>query len=379
VRVAINALTASVTSGPTFFDNILPELDRLGPSHEFRVFASERQTRLLESLTRRFEAHPVRGLARGAAGRLLWEQTVLPLSLRRWGAEILYASGNLVSLGAGCRTVVTVTNANPFSFLPRTGGAGERLKLALLRAAGGLAARRADRVVFLTETSRALIGPRLGLRPEKTAVMPYGYTPFSGAAGASAPWGDYILTVGVLFDYKNLDTLMRGFDRLAAQHGYGGSLVIVGPTGSASCLARLRALRDVLPHGGRIVFAGALRPEELAAAYRNARVFAFPSLEETFGLPLLEAMGCGVPVAASDGTLSKGSPPAFTPAPEICGDAAEYFDPRDAGAVCDVLRRLVFDDERRQRMALRGRERARQFTWEDSARRLLAVFESLSR
>lgn len=373
MRIVINALTRSTTSIPTFFRNILPELDRATSDHTFAVVASADDSRLLEAIPPSFEIIPVRALFYGM-DRILWEQLVLPGILRRWAADILYASGNLVTVAANCRTVTTITNAAPFTRLAAGPGAAERLRHALLRGAAAIATQRAHRVIFLTENSRSILGPRLGLSPDRTGVMPYGVAPTTPGTAVPPPCADYVLTVGVLFEYKNLDRLMQAFDRIA--HRYAGHLVIAGPCGSPLYYKRLARRKASLAHGKRILFTDRLGPERLASAYRHARAFVFPSLVETFGLPLLEAMNWGLPIAASDAMASPEGSLAFTPARELCQDAALYFNPFDLEQMVEAIERVVFDDSVRRLQKRYGPERARHYGWDAAAAALLRILES---
>ena len=136
------------------------------------------------------------------------------------------------------------------------------------------------------------------------------------------------------------------------------------------------ALRDKLSCRDRIHFVGKIPPPRLFAAYRAADVFVFPSLVETFGLSLVEAMASGVPVVASDWRLSPGGEAnQFNVGPEICVDAAEYFNPLDRHSLVDAMERVVANPQRQEELIHRGRVRVQDFSWEKSARELLHILE----
>jgi glycosyltransferase involved in cell wall biosynthesis len=145
-------------------------------------------------------------------------------------------------------------------------------------------------------------------------------------------------------------------------------LVLAGPPGDDE--PRLRALAADLGVAERVRFADWVADEDLNALYSCAACFALPSLIEGFGLPVLEAMAHGTPVACSDRWSL----------PEVAGDAALLFDPDDQAAVTGALRRLLEDRELAQQLGRRGVERAREFTWERTARGTLAAYQrALSR
>lgn len=163
----------------------------------------------------------------------------------------------------------------------------------------------------------------------------------------------YILFVSTIEPRKNLKTLLDAFRKL----DYPGSLVVVGKIGWKS-----EDIVDRLRDRG-VVHLNYLNAADLAAVYEKAEVFVFPSIYEGFGFPLLEAMAHGVPVIAARSSSL----------PEVGGDAALYFDAVDSEALAHELRRLLGDRRLREEMVARGRERVRQFRWEDAAAKTLAV------
>jgi glycosyltransferase involved in cell wall biosynthesis len=168
--------------------------------------------------------------------------------------------------------------------------------------------------------------------------------------------------VGSDEERKNLGTLLQAFARVRAG-GWPGRLVLCGD--NPNLLARhARTIRECAL-AGLVIVEGYVDEEALRRRYREAALFVFPSLYEGFGLPVLEAMASGTPVACARAASL----------PEIAGAAAEYFDPRDADDMARAMRRCLDDDEHAHRLAALGREQAAGFTWEAAADRMLGVFE----
>ena len=159
---------------------------------------------------------------------------------------------------------------------------------------------------------------------------------------------------------QNLGVLLDAFERMRGD--YDGSLVIVGKVGWKS--------EDIVPRlrGERVVHLDYVDAPRLATVFRDAEAFVMPSIYEGFGFPLLEAMHHGVPsIAARSSSL-----------PEIGGDAALYFDPRDAGQLASLMQRVLDDRALRESLAQRGRARAAEFRWDRAAEQTLAVLRSVS-
>jgi glycosyltransferase involved in cell wall biosynthesis len=171
----------------------------------------------------------------------------------------------------------------------------------------------------------------------------------------------YVLFAGTLEPRKNLVRLVRAYRRVAAT-GLPHALVLAGPLGwHHEALMREIALQGP----GDIVMTGPLSAEDLDAVYRAADVFAYPSLYEGFGLPVVEAMARGVPTVAS--TTSS--------VPEVAGDAALGVNPRSVREIAKAIETILTDTDLAERLASRGRAQAERFSWDETARLTLEVYE----
>jgi glycosyltransferase involved in cell wall biosynthesis len=222
------------------------------------------------------------------------------------------------------------------------------------------AAARSDLIITVSQYTADQVTSRLGVAPERTRVVPHGvrFPP----AGIGAPRRKAVLHVGAIQRRKNIARLVAAFERAAPAPW---RLVLAGSLGfeGEEILARIEGsrVRD------RIDIKGWVDDEQLAALYRECAFLAFPSLEEGFGIPALEAMAQGMPVLASRaGAL-----------PEVCGDAALLVDPLSEDEISEGMRRLIAEDGLGERLATRGRERAGDFSWESAAARTWAVYEEL--
>jgi len=181
----------------------------------------------------------------------------------------------------------------------------------------------------------------------------------------------FLLSVGGISPHKNLRMLLNVFHKLQ-QSRPELKLVLAGDYEKDSFLSdfqELSLLAKNLEMTEHLVFTGYITDSELAHLYNTASLFVFPSLQEGFGLPAVEAMACGTPIAASRaGSL-----------PEVVGDAGEFFDPLDEREMFEVISRVLRDDVLMQKLRESGLKRAKMFQWSRAAREALEIFEDMIR
>jgi len=217
----------------------------------------------------------------------------------------------------------------------------------------------AEAVICVSESTRDDLLHYYDIDPSRAVTIHSGLTvPTPNALLPTPDLPDrYILFVSTIEPRKNLEVLLDAYAGLRARGMYDGALVVVGRVGwkAESLVPRLRA-----PGVHHLDY---VAPTQLAAIYRNAELFVFPSIYEGFGFPLLEAMAYGVPsIAARSSSL-----------PEIGGDAALYFDPRDRKALEVQIERVLTDPALRKQLADAGVARAAQFRWDVAAEKTLYV------
>lgn len=221
------------------------------------------------------------------------------------------------------------------------------------------AAARATAVIAVSAFTARQVVALLGVPESKVRVIHHGLRHL--AYPANAPRQKIILNVGAIQKRKNIARLVEAFETVDPSW----RLVLAGASGYGS--AEILASIARSPARGRISTPGYVAPADLAAWYAGAQIFAFPSLDEGFGMPVLEAMAAGTPVVASRSSAL----------PEVAGEAAILVDAEDTAALAEALRGLTANDDLKGDLARRGLARAHLFTWEKAVRETWDVYREL--
>lgn len=370
MHVAINTLAVrpKLYGGGVYVKNLVRNLATLDKTNQYTLYVSAPNTTHFEGLGEQFHLLPTCSIP---PLRLLWEQTKLPVDLRRRKIDVFHAPGYVSPLAHTCRQVTTI-NDMTFFLLPEK---HTFVKRYYFRALIPLSAERSDVLITASESSRNDIVRILGIRPEKVKVIYLGkddrFKPMPESddlVNLRRKYGigkSVVLSVGVIEPRKNLLTLVEAFAKLKALHN-DYILVLAGDYGLD--YQRVRRRVQDLRVQDCVVFPGFIPDEELPSLYNLAEVFVYPSLYEGFGLPVLEAMACGIPVITSQ----------VSSMPEIVGNAGLLVDPRSVEELATALARVLTDGELRQRMRKQGLERSQVFSWDRTARETLRVYEELA-
>jgi alpha-1,3-rhamnosyl/mannosyltransferase len=329
IVVDADVLGRARTGDETYVTNLLRELPPAAP--DLRFAAVTRHPELVPD-----GVEPIALPARFQELRMAWS---LPRALRRLRPELAHFQ-HALPLGFSGRSVVTI---HDLSF-ERDPSAMGRLDRATFKWAVPRAVRRAEHVLAVSERTKRDVVELYGVRPEKITVTPNAVDP---AFAPGEGHGDYLLFVGAI--QRRKDPLAA----LAAANAVGLPLVVAGPEKEPDVARELRA--------GGAELRGYVSKDELADLYRGASALVLPSRFEGFGLPAVEAMACGTPVVASP-------EPALR---EVAGDAAVYAEDGDFAA---AVRRAL---EERDRLVAAGLERAKLYSWPETARRTADVYRAV--
>lgn len=298
-----------------------------------------------------------------------WEQWALPQAVRAHRIELFHSPANTTMVWGSCPIVVTLHDVVSHQ-LARQWGWREYLYWNVVQRC---AYRRAARFITPSAYAKQQLEQVLALPARSIRVVHHGigsaYRPadpdtvarWTERVGIRRP---YLFVAGAKLPYKNIPTALHAFDLLAGRFPQ-LSLVISSVAGNPAIEQVVAQLR----HGARVVRLPHLDEPAMVAAYSGAEAFVFPSLNESFGFPQVEAMACGAPVIASDAACI----------PEVVGDGALLVDCRRPEPLAEAIVKTLNDPALRAQLIARGLKRAEQFTWERAARATLAVYNEALR
>lgn len=299
--------------------------------------------------------------------RILWEQTALPVLSRRHRLALLHGTVAITPVVSPCPTVVTV---HDLSFL-RFPQAFPRLQRLYLRTQAGRSARAARRVIAVSRATKEDVVRLLHVPADRVDVVYNGVDEAFGPAPQAQVEAfrrarglppRAILHLGTLEPRKNLVRLVQAFDLVRRRGHQDVALILAGGKGWDYTAIFQEVARLGLE--AAVLFPGYVPDAELPWWYRSAAVFAYPSLMEGFGLPVLEAMACGAPVVTSSASSL----------PEVAGDAASLVDPTSVDGLAAALAELLDNAELAQERRERGLQQAARFSWRRTAQETAAVY-----
>jgi glycosyltransferase involved in cell wall biosynthesis len=298
----------------------------------------------------------------------LWEQLVQPVALHQREVDLLHAMAFAGPLVTPCPFVVTIYDLS-FYHYPEAFRPWNRWYLSLFTA---LTARRARRVIAISESTKRDVVKILGVSPDRVDVAYCGvddlFRPLPAAEVAQfqrqrALPDRFILFLGTLEPRKNVHKLIRAYGRWRLAEPDVPKLVVAG--GKGWYYDQIFAEVERLGLTGEVIFPGYVAQQELPLWYNAADLFVYPSRYEGFGLPVLEAMACGTPVVTTN----------VASLPEVAGDAALLVSPDDESQLLEAMRRALSDVSLRQEIVTKGLAHAADFTWARTALQTLDTYD----
>lgn len=379
MKIVISAVSAKMGGPVTYITNLLCHLSEVEGDFEFMAFLPPETAAKVGGLGPKVRVLTTEIGHAGALKRVVWEQIRLRRFLKRQRADVLFSTTNIGMFHCPVRQILLVRNSLYFSRIYREMFLSKHslrfyIGFALRRWLICQSARCAD--VVMTPTQAMLDELRSFANVKNVLVNPYGVTgppsigtvQGSGRQRAEETGGRVVrlLYVSLYSEHKNLNTLLKA---LLLLNRNGGTRFILKTTadpgwaGAAWTLTRREDLRLARQPGivEYVEFVGPVNRKETLDLYREADIFVFPSLIESFGFPMAEAMSYGLPIVAADTPVNR----------EVCGDSAVYFSPLSAEHLADRVLQLVNDHSLRNLLSAKAQQAAAsRFSWTLHARRI---------
>ncbi len=372
MRIGINLLSISTGGAEIYVVNLIKNLALIDKENQYEVFISKEKRGQFEVDQHNFKFIELSSKLSIPYYRIIWEQFFLPIILKKDKIDVLFSSGNIDILFSPCKTVIAIQVIQPFA-VPEM--FPSKMRLYYLRAMIRLSSKITDKIITVSKTTKNELIKYLNIPSSNIIPVYHGVDAHPNPLSKNEvkrKFGikkDYILSISSVYKFKNYINLIRGFKILREKYNKNFQLVIVGKIIEKDYSLKMIRTIDELCLNYEVILIDGVPHNETYLLYSGANLYVFPSYCETFGMTQIEAMACGIPVVTSNISVML----------EICGDAAVYFDPANPEDIADKMNHVLSNENLRNELIINGRKRARDFSWKNSAKEHLSVFEEVYR
>lgn len=357
--------------GQTYVENLLKSLSRIDSKNTYYLFVNEINKDLFPQHERFIRIIcPVS--KKNLCYRIIWEQFILPAHIRKHKIDLLFSPTNFSPIfWLPSKSVLNICDVYWAHFKQYF----SKIEYLFLKYLIIFSARKANRIITISKYTKTEVIKYARMDEAKIIPIHLGRgNSLSPADGGYKPEADifkqtgdrYLLAVGRTHEHKNYMNLIEAFKLLKKNRPDAArKMIIAGIPGRQH--KKLQEKIEFESLSDEVLLLGRVDDNKLLWLYRHAHLFIFPSIYEGFGLPLLEAMAFGIPIACSN----------ITALPEIGGEAVLCFDPFDIHDIAKKIDMLLSSENLRNELVKKGLERVKRFSWENTARKTLAVFEDV--
>jgi len=365
MKIGLSTLSGVSYGGITFFNNLIPALSRVDKSNEYVIFTTKNGLRLFGINNEKFKYVIVNGIVKNAVLRFLWEQIVLPFKLSKLRIDVYYTAKNINVFFSPVKTIVAIRNMEPFFYKEYKNEISLNIFSFLRNLLTRISMLKANKILAVSEFSKEYLIKNYPHIKHKLHVV-YNGNPVPGNPSYNKMYnskGAYILTASKFVTYANQLSLIKGYNYLNTQMQNIPPLWLAGGIHDRSYFEKIKDYIADNKLTEKVKILGLIEHSKLIEYYSNAFAFIFPSTLEACPHTLIEVMSCQVPMAVSN----------FEPMPEICTDAAIYFDPYNKKEIAQSINRLLSDNKLREQLSKSSLKRARFFDWDKSAEVLVQI------
>ena len=377
MKIAINTTSAVAGGGVTYIKSLLTYLSKINTNHQYLILTTLKGKDVFYFQHPNFTFLSFRMASRNPLLRILWEQLILPFILKKESVDVLFSPGNICPLFSTIPNVVMIQNLAPFDDAIITAEHKiQKYRLKLLKILTIASIKRAKKVIFISKKAIRDM-KNLGLSLKHANLIYHGKNEELFHENVNVykkqqiinkyNLDKFILYVSNIHRYKNFFELTQAFAMIHNKIDNEIKLVLVGRCFDDGYYDEM--IRFIREKGleERVLFLGEVPYDELPFLYASCKLFVYPSTCENCPNILIEAMACGTPILASD----------IEPMPEICANAAVYFDPTNPAVIADIILKALKDQNLISQLKINSLKRAESFSWENAAMRTFKIFKSI--
>lgn len=377
MKIAINTTSAVAGGGVTYIKNLLTYLSKLNTHHQFLILTTLKGKETFYFQHPDFQFLSFRIPSKSSLLRILWEQLILPSFLKKKCVDVLFSPGNICPLFSTIPNVVMIQNLAPFNdTIINAERRIQKYRLKLLKLLTIASIKRAKKVIFISKKAIRDM-KELGLSLKHAHLIYHGKNDdlFHNNLDQNKKQrivnkynlDKFILYVSNIHRYKNFFELVKAFSIICNKIDNEIKLVLAGRCFDYSYYDEMMRFIRQKRIEERVLFLGEIPYNELPFLYTSCLLFVYPSTCENCPNILIEAMACSAPILASN----------MEPMPEICADAAVYFDPMDSSAMADVLLETIMDKSLLSVLKVKSLKRVKYFSWENTVIKTFKAFEGV--
>jgi len=369
MKIAITTLSGVGYGGATYFRNLIPTLAKVDKINEYHIFIQKNNPLINFIHQNNFFFYECIQNNDSALIRLLWEQIIFPRELKKRKIDIVFTAKNANILFAPCKTIISIQNMEPFCYRQYKNHWKLNIFSWLRAQLTKVSMKKAHRIIAPTKFVKKYLEERFPKLTNKIDVV-YNGNPVRNYIRESTEFAKpthFLLSASKFIAYANQFNLLQGYSRLYQEDDNIPPLWLAGGIHDKLYFEKIKKFIKEKHIEEKVKILGLISHERLVQLYASALVFLFPSTLETFSQILVEAMACGVPIAASN----------VPPIPEVCKDAAIYFNPYDPKDISEKIRLLLSDGVLRENLKKASLERCKFFDWDKIAIEIVKLFEKV--
>lgn len=360
------------TGGKNYLINLIKNLQDIDKTNFYFIFINQLDADLFQIYNKNFNLIPVSDKRLNFLKKIFIKQFIIPKLVKKLKIDRVYFPDNFGCIFFKISYLLFIQNLIIFYKTREIRGLKKYYRIFLMK----LSTKKAKSIIVPSLISKELLIQKFKIIPEKIKVIYHGIDENYFSSNFNEDFEKqvikkfnlnkkYILYVSALWEYKNHPVLIYAFEKLMKEDNLNLDLVLVGKGAitNRKYLDYLYELPEKLNIKNNVIFTGDVDKEYLKYIYKNAEVFVMPSMCESFGFPVVEAMASGIPVISSDAFALK----------EVVGDAGLLIDASDYKNIYKALKKVIFDSKLRNELIYRGKQRVKSFSWGKCASETLSA------